>query len=160
LGLTQGERNEYLIGSEGAALTSDEYIVIKTEWFDQDDRPLPSTLPGYSGTLAKIISQEQLATDRSCTSSVSPIEIRPGSRTQLLKLGNGCEIDTEHYYVYVCGHNNADTARDKCFNFSSGNTNEIGRPKHYVPVKVPFYDEVASRQNNNAYRYGLEDEII
>lgn len=158
LGLTQGEINDYLISSEGAGLTSDQYIVIKTEWFDHDGRPLPSDLPGYSATLAKIVGNEQLANDSACTSSASPIEIQPGSRIQLLKLGDNCDLGTEHYYLYVCGHHESDSARDKCFSFN--NTNDIGRPNYYVPVQVPFYDEVASRAQYKSYRYGKEDGII
>jgi len=126
LGLTAGEVNDYLIGSEGAGLVSDDYIMIKTEWFDHDGKPLPSDLPGYSGTLAKIVGNEQLASDSACTSSTNSINIKPGSRIQLLKLGDNCDLGTEHYYVYICGHHQSDAARDKCFSF--GNTNAIGRP--------------------------------
>ncbi len=159
LGLSASDEiNEYLIGSEGAGLVSDEYIAIKTEWFDYDGRPLPSDLPGYSGTLAKIVGSQTLANDSACTSSAEPITIQPGSRFQLLKIGDECDLGTEHYYVYVCGHNKADAAQDKCFSFN--NTNDIGRPGYYVPVKVPFYDELASRQQYNAYRYAKEDDII
>ena len=41
-----------VIGSEGAGLTSDNYIAIKTIWLDHDGTPLPDDLPGYTGRVA------------------------------------------------------------------------------------------------------------
>lgn len=154
LGLTAGEINEYLIGSEGAATTDDNFISIRTEWYDYDGTPLPADLPGYSGLIAKIVGDQQIALDTACTSAASATEIKPGSHFQLLRFQQDCNLAAEHYYLYVCGHNQADTAQDKCFTFN--NNNALARPDYYVPVKVPLYDETASRFQYNNYRYALE----
>ena len=57
--------------------------------------------------------------------------------------------------MYVCGFQLSEANREKCFNFTGS-----GRPSHYVPVKVPLLDEVATRQQANIWRYGLLDGTI
>lgn len=156
LGLEKGEINRYLIGSEGSATSDDTYIKIDTEWFDHDGNTLPAELPGYSAMLAKVVSPGQLAKDASCSSQLNTIEIKPGVHPQLLKLSGSCDLQNEHYYLYVCGHNLESEGKDQCFNFNG----EGGRPSVYVPVKVPVYDEIATRQRLNAYEYARQDDLL
>jgi len=51
-GLEKGEKRIQLIGSEGAGLTSDNYVKIQTVWLDEDGSVLPEDLPDYTGRLA------------------------------------------------------------------------------------------------------------
>jgi len=155
LGLTAGEVNEYLIGSEGAGTIDDEFIEITTDWRDQDGSPLPESLPGYSALLAKIVSDRNINKDGACSSQLDNFEIRPGRKLQLLKLKTGCDLSKEHYYMYACGHNLASDSRSQCYEFENGK-----RPKYYTPVKVPIYDELATRKARNGYDYSSEDRLI
>ncbi|GAA6152197.1 hypothetical protein NBRC116587_16160 [Pseudoteredinibacter isoporae] len=156
LGLDKGEINRYLIGGEGSALSDDTYIKIDTEWFDHDGNTLPSELPGYSAMLAKVVSPGKLAKDAACGSQLNTIEIKPGVHPQLLKLSGSCDLQNEHYYLYVCGHNIDSEGKDQCFNFNG----EGGRPSVYVPVQVPVYDEIATRQRQNAHEYARQDDLL
>lgn len=155
LDLTKKEGDKYLIGSEGAGLKSDIYIKLTTEWFDEEGGPLPSDLPGYSALLANITGPNQLGSDSACGSKLNEIEIQPGVNPQLLKLKDGCDLQNQHYYLYVCGHNRDSSGRDQCFNFKGK-----GRPTNYVPIKVPLLDEIASRQQENIYRYAKQDGLL
>jgi len=55
-GLTAGQTRNYRVGSEGAALASDQFVAIHTQWLDQDGTALPSELPGYTGRLVNLVA--------------------------------------------------------------------------------------------------------
>ena len=79
-GITKGEERKYLIGSEGSGLTSDEYVVISTEWHDWDGSPLPEKLPGYTGRLAVVVDGNvklQSVGIKENKSSLDNFEIKP-----------------------------------------------------------------------------------
>ena len=98
-GLTEGEGREYLIGFEGSGLTSDEVIVITTEWYDWDGSPLPSDLPGYTGRLARVVAPNFLGSPGNLIAS---FDIKPGINMQLVHLPQPV-VDAAHYYVHVNG---------------------------------------------------------
>ena len=55
-GLTAGQTRNYRVGSEGAALASDQFVAIHTQWLDQDGTALPCELPGYTGRLVNLVA--------------------------------------------------------------------------------------------------------
>jgi len=143
---TDEKERKSLIGFEGSGLIDDSYIVIYSKWLDQNGLPLPEDLPGFTGRLAKIVEKNKL-------NQISNFEIKPGYHTQVLQLPQN-EIDKGHYYIHV----NGEAPEGGPSNFSSkANFDELGagkealeyRPKHYVPIKVPFFNE--SITLNNAY---------
>ena len=147
-GLTQGQERKYLIGYEGAALASDKIIKITTQWFDHDGSPLPEGLGdfGYTGRLAKIVGVNTLGKDGSALAEFS---IKPGSHTQQIQVGNS-PTKNEHYYVQVNGQSiNENPTFDT---LGAGEGPLRYRPKNYVPVLTPIFDESLSWQQYLAYR--------
>ncbi|MCP3874439.1 MAG: hypothetical protein GY699_14950, partial [Desulfobacteraceae bacterium] len=121
---------------EGSGLTSDEYIEITTEWTDADGTPLPQTLEGYTGRLAKVVAQNTLGN----TGYLANFEIKPGRHLQLVQLPEGT-VSKAHYYIHISGEKIIDNP-----DFSSLGGDEAGklfayRPKHFVPFMVPLYDK-------------------
>ena len=148
-GLTQGEERNYIIGFEGSALTSDDFIAVTTEWFDHDGSPLPPDLPGYTGRLAKLVAENTLG-----ASQVGHFEIKPGRNLQLVSL-NGVDISKHHFYLHVAGE-----PKDENPDFSTlSNEPDFGsRPKYAVPFQVPIYNEADSNVEQLTYNQAqLED---
>ena len=137
-GLTKDEEKEYLIGFEGSGLVSDQVIAITTEWYDHDGTPLPPDLPGYTGRLAKVVSEGVLG-----NSQIANFEIKPGTQLQLVQLPQ--RPDVAHYYLHVNGE-----AKENQADFSANGAAGTGllkhRPDHYVPIQVAVYDDTATRQ--------------
>ena len=137
-GLTKDEEREYLIGFEGSGMVSDQVIAITTEWYDHDGSPLPPDLPGYTGRLAKVVSQGTLG-----NSQIANFEIKPGTQLQLVQLPQ--KPDVAHYYLHVNGE-----AKENQADFSANGAAGTGllkhRPDHYVPIQVAVYDDVATRR--------------
>ncbi len=150
-GATAGQEREYLIGSEGSGLSSDTFIAVFTEWLDQDGTPLPPELEGYTARLAQIGGTNQLVV--AAAAGVEFFTIRPGRNIQLVKL-QGDVLGTEHFYVHVNGAKPSTTA-----DFSEGDgTGALQyRPSRYTPVKVPVYDEAATRSASNAAAYAAQE---
>jgi hypothetical protein len=140
-GLTAGQEHIYTIGFEGSGLTSDKYIVITTDWFDHDGSPLPEDLPGYTGRLAKVVELNQLG---QASGQIANFPIRPGHNLVVVQLPQE-EIDTAHYYVHVNGEameGQPDFASKADFETTGAGEGLLQyRPRHYVPVRVPIYDE-------------------
>ncbi len=137
-GLTEGEEPEYIIGFEGSALTSDHYIAVITEWYDWDGTPLPDDLPGYTGRLAKVVDTNIL---QQASNQIANFGIKPGHHTQLVRLPQP-GIEEAHYYIHVNGE--PITGNSNFLSTGTGADALIYRPKHYVPVKVPFFDEATT----------------
>jgi len=127
-------KENYLIGFEGAGLTDDRYISITTQWYDWDNTPLPEGLPGYTARLSMVAEEGQL-------SSIKKISISPGIKTEMIILPQK-KIDRNHFYIHVNGKHISDNPNFTSIGAGSGALEY--RPKHYVPVKVPIYDENAS----------------
>lgn len=142
-GLTAGEDRYNIIGFEGSGLTSDDYVAITTEWFDVDGSLLPSDLPGYTGRLAKVDGINRI------NGQITNFRIQPGLEVQLLRLPDK-ESDNAHYYVHISGEPTTGSP-----GFSEADFGQIGagegplqyRPKSYVPVKVPVFNEQKTRDN-------------
>jgi hypothetical protein len=147
-GLTAGDENVHLIGFEGSGLTSDKVITITTEWYEQDGSPLPDDLPGYTGRLAKVVAPNKLG---QASSRIANFSIKPGRHIQVVQLPQK-DIDRAHFYVHVSGE-----PIDGKADFSTLGAGQDAlqyRPKHYVPFKVPLYDE-ASTQLAERVRSGV-----
>ncbi|MCU7843295.1 MAG: hypothetical protein KZQ93_05595 [Candidatus Thiodiazotropha sp. (ex Monitilora ramsayi)] len=150
-GLTQGEQhNNQLIGSEGAGLSSDTYIKIQTIWLDHDGSPLPEGLEGYTGRLA-------VSTGSSTRDFSGNFEISPGYQTQVVQLNNSADLTTEHFYVQVVGEFINDNPTFA--NPGAGPGKLQTRPKYYVPIKVPVYNELATLDAQNALAQARRDGV-
>src|SRR5690606_23710297 len=83
-GLTAGEDRRFILGAEGAGLTSDAEISVFTEWLDHEGRPLPEGLDphthGLTGRLAKVVAPDTLAA--SADSNLASFPIGPGRNRQ------------------------------------------------------------------------------
>jgi hypothetical protein len=82
-GLTQGEDRRYLVGTEGAALSSDQYVSVHTEWLDHQGGQLPAGLPGFTARLSSLVATNTL------NDAVEHFEIKPGKHIQVLELVGG-----------------------------------------------------------------------
>ena len=147
-GVTQGEEREFLIGYEGSALSSDRIIKITTQWLDHDGSPLPEGLShyGYTGRLAKIVSENTLGQDSSALANFS---IKPGRNTQQVQIGSNA-TQNEHYYVQVSGE--PIDGNPTFDTVGAGNGPLQYRPNNYVPILTPIADEHLTWQQYLAYR--------
>lgn len=134
-GLTQGETRRYNVGSEGAALHSDQLVKVTTDWRAVDGTPLPTDLPGMTGRLVSLVADQTLG-----DSSINHFGIEPGLNTEVIKLNNLADVQSTGYqYLHVVGEQDIDAAD---FGTSDATHN---RPEKYVPVRVAVYDEAKSR---------------
>lgn len=159
-------QEKHLVGLEGGATKSDDYVSIKTVWLDQDGSPLPNCSGDencdlqYTGYLAVAASGSGLVGDKAYGGSkdqFTRFQIRPGAYTQVLKLKGDSQGDlaTKHFYVAV----GAETTFDKGF-FVKSATAGAGNGSYtqpYVPVRVPVFDEAATDELRNSTLYAGED---
>ncbi len=140
-GLTAGETRHYRVGSEGAALTSDQYVSIHTQWLNHDGTALPSELPGYTGRLANLVGDGQLN-----QSSANHFSIAPGKHTEVIKLPNPALSTTAaHQYLHVVGRDfNAMPDKPDFGAYPGSEFPE--RPGKFVPIKVAVFDKEAGEQ--------------
>ncbi|MCP4769428.1 MAG: hypothetical protein GY875_24620, partial [Gammaproteobacteria bacterium] len=125
-----------IIGSEGAGLTSDTYVKIQSVWLSHSGDLLPEDLPGYTGRVA-------ISTGSSTKDFSGNFEIKPGYQTQLVQLNNASDLKREHFYVQVVGeHFNGNP---KFESPGAGDGKLQTRPKKYVPILVPLFDEQSTR---------------
>ncbi len=135
LGLTQGQSRQYTVGSEGAALHSDQYVKVTTDWRAADGAPLPNRLPGYTGRLTSLKPDATFG-----KSSVDHFGIEPGINTELIELKKSSAMaSTGYQYLHVVAEQDIESAR-----FGTSDTTR-NRPEKFVPVRVAVYDEKASR---------------
>src|SRR5690606_38392740 len=104
-GLTANDPDrKFIIGAEGASLTSDASIVVYTECLDHDGRPLPEGLDaktfGLTGRLAKVVANDTLAAV--ADSDLASFPIGPGRQTQVIQVRDNL-TRPEHYYIHVSG---------------------------------------------------------
>ncbi len=168
-GLTAGEEREYVIGSEGAALTSDAKIVIYTEWLDENGNPLPAELGlddgeqyGLTGRFAKVVAENQLGSagvNSNNGTDLAEFPIAPGRNTQVVNVGSNLTT-AEHYYIHVHG-----MAKDQecvsgytCPDFDVPGS-AVGatapydsRPSLLTPFLVPLFNEDRHWQEYTSYR--------
>jgi len=144
-GLSQGDKKQYQIGFEGSALTSDTLITLHTDWTDSDGSSLPETLEGFTGRLAKVTGPNSLD-----GGAVNTFAINPGSRRQVVKL-KGDILGTEHFYVHVFGTPEWEVLK------GAGSGPLRNRPDHYVPIRVPIYDEATTVRLRNLNDYNRQD---
>lgn len=137
LGMTKDEVNRYLVGSEGAGMSTDQFIVIYTEWLDPEGLPLPEELAdyGYTARLARIVSENTL----DAIDNIDSIAIKPGKQMALIRLPEAENaVGNEHFYVQVSGQPHT---READFS-SSGQAQMLAhRPTRFVPVLAPVFDE-------------------
>lgn len=157
-GLTQGEERQYLVGAEGASLTSDALVTVYTEWLDHDGRPLPEGLGaaegrqyGLTGRLAKVVAENTLApaTDGGVQGGdLANFPIGPGLQKQVLHFKDN-PSRPEHYYIHVSG-----TQFNEGPSFDTGTAAAPldSRPGYLTPFLTPLYDEDSHWQEYNAYR--------
>lgn len=147
-GMTRGEVRKQLISNEGSGLGSDISIAIYTDWRDTDGSALPEELSdyGYTGRLAKIVAANQLAPVGA--NNLSQFKVKPGQQVQVIQLPEKV-LAKQHLYLQVTGQ-----PENRNPDFSSGGE-AAGilkyRPKHYVPVRVPLFDEENSELARQAY---------
>src|SRR5690606_23677942 len=133
-GATEGEVNHYLIGSEGAATTDDETIVVYTHWLDADGSPLPAALDetrGLQGRVAIITAPNQLngipaqpqdgdsGPEGDTPGDIATFSIKPGLHAQHINLG---EDRGQHFYIHVIGQPKGKNCTDpsiSCADFST-----------------------------------------
>ncbi len=136
LGMSEGEINNSLIGSEGAGMSDDTFIAIYSEWLDPDGLPLPQGLPdfGYTGRLAKVDAQGKLV----AADYISNFVVTPGLKVHLLRLPEEI-LGQQHYYVQISGQ---PSSRNPSFENVGANGGILSkRPNKFVPFKIPLYDE-------------------
>ncbi|MFB6260732.1 MAG: hypothetical protein ABEJ96_01120, partial [Thiohalorhabdaceae bacterium] len=152
------------IGFEGKGLASDRQLRVITEWRGPDGAPLPSSLPGFTGRLSRVVKQ-QGPFDRLGSAAgsdrVHRFRIRPGQHTQVLKLpaSRSPDLAKRHYYLHVDGAPKTGNA-----DFAVARAEAEGplkyRPKTYVPVKVRVWDpESSGRGEQLAYRWVHRPEM-
>lgn len=157
------EDPEYIVGFEGSGFSSDNYIKISTEWFDHDGTPLPDDLPGFTGRIAIVTDDNDNLERLTKKSTVENFTIMPGKHMAIVELPEEDDLYRDHYYLHVNGElakGNPDFSdeRDPCFDiaeatgipcsdFNDKTDNKIlkYRPASYVPIKVPIFDEDATK---------------
>jgi len=78
---------------------------------------------------------------------VNTFPIEPGSKLQVLTFA-GDILGSEHLYIHVSGQ-----PEWRNQGIGAGDGPLAFRPKHYVPIKAPVYDEVKTRQLRDFYDY-------
>jgi len=153
-GATAGEERNYTIGNEGGGVDDDTLITVFTEWLDQDGRPLPEGLGpyGYTGRLAKLSEPNVLSP---VSGSLSQFAIQPGLHRQVIRLKDD-GVTREHLYIQVNG-----SPSIRLPNFGNeGSQHREGRlkyrPDHYVPFKVPHFNEAVDDIQLQAWRLARE----
>jgi hypothetical protein len=148
----ENKRN-YIVGQEGASLTSDPIIEVYTEWYDEEGRALPEELGkdkgeqyGLTGRLARVAGTDSLSAVSG--SDLANFPIQPGRHTQVLKIRDNLSTP-EHFYVHVSG-----TQKDENPKFEDGNISEglTGRPTNVTPFLTPLFDENKTWETYNSYR--------
>ena len=148
-GLTKGEQRNYQIGFEGSALSSDQVITLTTEWLDHDNRPLPQSLPGYTGQFARVVGKYEVGR----SGDLDWFSIKPGKNMQVVKLPEGQPI-TDHFYFWVNGE-----PKSRFPDFSTNNDAPgplKHRPAHYVPLKVVLFDKATTEAKRDQRRLAID----
>jgi RHS repeat-associated protein len=144
-GFTVGETRTHRIGQEGAAEAGDTVITLYSEWYDHDGRPLPDALAefGYTARLAQVIAAGRLrevGARAEGGENLAHFPVKPGRQIQVVRLPERV-LGNQHLYLQVNGQPHTRNA-----DFGSGGGQGIltHRPKRYVPVQVPVFDETAT----------------
>jgi len=160
-GLTAGEDRNFVVGNEGAALTSDTTITIFTEWLDHDGTPLPDGLGadsgeqyGLTGRLAKIVAANTLQAASTAGSNLAEFPIAPGRKIQAVNVKSNLN-SAEHYYIHVVGKPKDQECLPgaTCPDFSTGNAAPPydSRPSVFTPFLTPLFDEDNHWQTFNSF---------
>ena len=146
-GMSKDDPRKHLIAYESSAMSSDEMLVLTTEWYDADGTPLPDALAdyGFTGRLARVAGPGQLTTG----GQLGHFAIRPGKHIEHIRLQDDA-LPADHYYVQVSGqpsHQSPDFSGS-----GAGNGPLSERPKHYVPFMVPVLDEAVTLEQAWLYK--------
>ena len=158
-GNNQGETPEYLIGYEGAGEADDTVIQIYTDWTAPDGTAIPTALQdyGYTGRVAYSSGEHTLA-DAS-QAGVARFKIEPGTHAQVIQLPGNDTAGNQHFYVQAFGVPYGEfqdfalgqQSRGLSETDLQGVEENAWRPKFFVPVKVPVYDEANSLIQEQAF---------
>ncbi|WP_428243220.1 hypothetical protein [Gynuella sp.] len=158
-GNNQGETPEYLIGYEGAGEADDTYIQIYTDWVNQDGTAIPEALADYGFTGRVAYSASAYELQDASQVGTARFSIQPGTHAQVIRLP-GDNSGNQHFYVQAFGVPYGEyqdfalgsQSRGLDSDNLSGVAENAYRPKRFVPVKVPLYDETNSELQTLAYR--------
>lgn len=143
-----GEK-QHIISYEGSATGADDMIVVTTQWLDHDGTPLPDGLAeyGYTGRLSAVKGPNNLVT---VGGNMANFAIRPGRNVVQIRLPQQANRN-EHFYIHVSGEPITESP-----SFATIGAADEGplkyRPAHYVPIKVPVFDELQTNQQWYAYK--------
>jgi len=142
------KEHEYLIGHEGAALKSDVWVKVTTEWFDHDGSPLPKDLEeeGYTARLAKIAGENELVAQGG---DFAQFSLKPGRHTENIQITGEGSL-AEHFYVQVSGEKKDENPDFSTLGAGAGPLQY--RPENYVPFKVAIPDETLTWEQFTAYK--------
>ena len=156
------DNQQHTVGYRGAATTSDSAVKIRTLWLDHDGLPLP-TCSGESecglsltGRVAIVDGNQTLSPYGGASSNgnhLATFSINPGAQTQVIMLSGGSP-EASLYYLQVSGESKIDAGY---FNDPIASGILAHRPKHYVPVRVPVFNEARYNQLRNAAAEAGED---
>ncbi len=109
--------DEKVVSADGAALASDQYLEITTEWYDEDGAPLPDDLPGFTGRLSRVADGELVAGSLGeiLNDEAGLFAIRPGKHIVNIQLPTGTNFDRQHFYIHVSA-----APYEELTNFSGG----------------------------------------
>ena len=143
---------KYQVGFEGNAVNTDRTVSVYTDWFDRDGSPLPADLEGFTGRIAKVIAESTDGIgELEGGDDLNTFSIKPGSNIQVVRFA-GDTISTDHFYVHVSGY-----PEWRNPGIGAGDGPLQYRPKQYVPIKVPMYNEAATRMLRNSALYYAQD---
>lgn len=149
-GITKDTEQRFTIGSEGAGLASDKAIAIQTIWLDHDGTPLPDSLPGYTARIA-------ISTGDATKGVSENYEVEPGIHTGVVQLPGNLATSAKHFYVQLVGEN---IDGNPSFEGTGAGTGKLAtRPRYYVPVIVPIFNEAETRHQENLLRDAKADGV-
>ncbi|AWB66256.1 hypothetical protein C2869_07345 [Saccharobesus litoralis] len=137
--------NEHTIAFEGSAANTDTLVTIEVEWLNQDGTPLPPGLAdyGFTGRLVKVTDSGMELTE------VGHFDITPGKRIENVQIPTDHEY-SETFYLQISAKPQHENPTFGDLGASPDGPLQY-RPKHYVPFKVPVYDEVLDELQKTQY---------
>jgi len=158
-GNNKGETAEYLVGYEGAGEADDTIIQMYTDWTAPDGTAIPTALQdyGYTGRIAYSTSDSSLS-DASQVGTAR-FKIEPGKHAQVIRLPGNDTAANQHFYVQAFGVPYGEfqdfalgqQSRGLDGSDLQGVEENAWRPKFFVPVKVPVFDESSSLIQEQAF---------
>ncbi|MER2492249.1 hypothetical protein, partial [Catenovulum sediminis] len=137
--------NQHTIAFEGSASNSDTMVLIEIEWLNQDGTPLPAAMAdyGFTGRLVKVTDSGMALTE------VGHFDITPGKRIENVQIPTDHEY-SETFYLQISAKPQHENPTFGDLGASADGPLQY-RPKHYVPFKVPVYDEILDTYRKTQY---------